>query len=728
MSRDSTSAALRIFGDILDLSPEERARELRLRCAGNADLRARVEGLLRRADQDDGDDAEVDEARAQVFRTIEAEARDGFWRDAPPPERIGDYTVSRRIGHGGMGVVYEAEQAHPKRRVAIKVLQATASLKSLARFRNEVAVLARLQHPGVAQIFEAGSADLGHGPQPYFAMEFVEGETILEHARHLDPRAQLALIAKVCDAVAHAHDKGVIHRDLKPGNILVTPDGQPKVLDFGIASTIDDADQEQQHTRAGQLVGTIDYMSPEQASGRREDVGMPSDVYSLGVIMFEMLTRGRRPHDTSGQSIQDALRTIAEHPAPSITKHAPAVRGDAATIVGTALATTRERRYQGARDLGQDIRAFLDQRPIAARSATATYRVKLLVRRHRAWFGAGVFGVVCLVVAWLWTDAESRRANKARSRELLQQQLARGVASVLENDGEVLPLHIDQNWSAAPYAREQHGSHDAFAMPFVMPEDGHVLSVEFAMANTGCENKHVQVAILHPTGKRGSGNFGTNMLGSPVEVFRTGEPTFQSVESKFGLQPLGAGPHCLSLTFSPSHSDDPDAAWFMPGVEPSKGMSLCWVHTHGQKGWQPSYRAVRFRVNYRNGAAYAIGHGCGGPGGVAPELGVSQPYVSEHSISFRSPVLVRSMFVLFLGFREIPAGFDLAGIGAPGCRLFVEPVFAVPGITDAHGRWGCVYRLGASVDIYAQAAILGQDSRSMLLTNAGRLFTGTPGN
>ncbi len=206
------------------------------------------------------------------------------------PERIGRYHVVRLIGEGGMGTVYEAEQTNPKRRVAVKVIRADrANEEVLSRFQREVDALARLGHPGIAQIYEAGVAEIKYNgqrvpDQPFFAMELVRGEPVKAYAqdRQLATGERLGLVACICDAVHHAHQKGVIHRDLKPGNILVDASGQPKILDFGVARAIDaDLQRFGMQTAAGKIIGTVPYMSPEQVMGDSRQVDTRSDVYAL---------------------------------------------------------------------------------------------------------------------------------------------------------------------------------------------------------------------------------------------------------------------------------------------------------------------------------------------------------------------------------------------------------------------------------------------------------------
>src|SRR5262249_38256380 len=219
---------------------------------------------------------------------------------APQFPAVGRYRVVRVLGEGGMGTVYEAEQDNPRRTVALKVIRAgSASDSLLKRFDREAQILGRLHHPGIAQVYDAGLAE---GGQPYFAMELVHGVPLDQYARDhaLDPPAQLELAARVCDAVQHAHERGVIHRDLKPANILVEASGQPKVLDFGVARAADvGLTAGGGRTEAGQLLGTLGYMSPEQASRGPSAPRAPGDGYALGVSLAGRLAH-RAPHNPGG--------------------------------------------------------------------------------------------------------------------------------------------------------------------------------------------------------------------------------------------------------------------------------------------------------------------------------------------------------------------------------------------------------------------------------------------
>src|SRR5262245_29634776 len=227
------------------------------------------------------------------------------------PATIGQYKIIRLIAEGGMGAVYEAEQERPHRKVALKVIKAAwAEPDLLRRFTQESTALGRLQHPGIAQIYESGVAETSFGAQPYFAMELIHGLplTVYADAKRLDLRKRLGLLEQVCAAVEHAHQRGIIHRDLKPANVLVDEHGQPKVLDFGLARVTDSDAQATRQTDMGQVLGTLAYMSPEQVQGDVLDIDTRTDVYSLGVILYELLA-GKRPYDI-GKTLPDAVSTI----------------------------------------------------------------------------------------------------------------------------------------------------------------------------------------------------------------------------------------------------------------------------------------------------------------------------------------------------------------------------------------------------------------------------------
>ncbi len=316
----------------------------------------------------------------------------------PLPASIGRYRIIRLLGEGGMGAVYEAEQDQPRRLVALKVIRAAwASPEMLRRFEQESQTLGRLHHPGIAQIYEAGSADAGFGVQPFFAMELIHGKPLVEYAdeHKLNTRQRLELMIQVCEAVHHAHQRGIIHRDLKPGNILVDETGQPKILDFGLARATDSDAQATRQTDIGQLLGTLAYMSPEQVLADPLALDIRSDVYALGVILYELLA-GKMPYTLSRQ-LHEAVRTIQQTDPAPLSSVSKMYRGDIETIVAMALEKDKNRRYASAAALAGDIRRYLDDQPITAKPASASYQLHKFARRHKALVaGVGAVFVVLL--------------------------------------------------------------------------------------------------------------------------------------------------------------------------------------------------------------------------------------------------------------------------------------------------------------------------------------------
>lgn len=331
---------------------------------------------------------------------------------------IGPYTIRGVIGAGGMGVVYEAKQKSPRRTVALKMLKrGVASRSALRRFQYEAQTLARLRHEGIAQIFEAGTWDDGTSGRPWFAMEYLAGaKPITTYCldKQLGTRERLELFCKVCTAVQHGHQKGIIHRDLKPSNILVTSGGVPKVIDFGVArSTDSDLAVTTLQTDIGALIGTLQYMSPEQCAADPNDIDTRSDVYALGVVLYELLCESL-PYDIRNAAIHEAARIICqEEPTkPStVNKH---LRGDLETIALKALEKDRDRRYQNASALDEDISRYLGGDPIAARRPSGWDYLSRFARRNRAAAAAivAVFGILVVAVVGVSifaVDASSQR-------------------------------------------------------------------------------------------------------------------------------------------------------------------------------------------------------------------------------------------------------------------------------------------------------------------------------
>jgi tetratricopeptide (TPR) repeat protein len=331
---------------------------------------------------------------------------------------IGGVTITRLIAEGGMGRVYEATQEKPRRTVAVKVMRPGLTSPSvLRRFEYEAEVLGRLQHPGIAHIYSVGVHQMANATVPYFLMEYIaDARTLTTYANDLKLpiRQRLDLFRSVCDAVAHGHQKGVIHRDLKPSNILVDASGQPKVIDFGVARATDsDMALTTMNTNVGQLIGTLQYMSPEQFDADPNTIDVRSDVYALGVILYEVLV-GRPPYDLKKKGVHEVARIVQEDDPTPLSDFEKTLKGDVAIIAGKCLQKDRSRRYSGASELAADVSRFLAGEPITAAPPSFWNALSRVARRHRA-AAAAVAGIAAsLVVAVIGVSAFAIRAERAR--------------------------------------------------------------------------------------------------------------------------------------------------------------------------------------------------------------------------------------------------------------------------------------------------------------------------
>ncbi len=382
MATDRWDQIEALFERAVELSPEERPEFLEKKCGRDRELKNELECLL----------ANDHRAGTHFLEPRHADRRlEHNHLDFDPllNQRIGSYQTKSVIAHGGMGTVYLADQDNPRREVALKVMHSAPwSAAARKRFEYESQVLARLQHPNITQVFQAGIHLTESGAAvPFFAMEYLfEAKTITQHVResHFDIRRSLELFLEVCDAVTHGHQIGVIHRDLKPDNILVTAEGRVKVIDFGVARAVDsDIAQTTTHTDAGQIIGTLQYMSPEQCVADADGIDTRTDVYSLGVVLFELLT-GQTPYDVSRMTIHAAARVICEQAPASPSSLERRCRGDLETIVLKALEKSRAKRYTGVEALSADIRRYLNREPISAHPPNAWTKAMGWASRHPA--------------------------------------------------------------------------------------------------------------------------------------------------------------------------------------------------------------------------------------------------------------------------------------------------------------------------------------------------------
>lgn len=309
---------------------------------------------------------------------------DGRGLFGAPPLRIGRYVVGERIGSGGMGVVYRARHCETGADVALKLIRGeSVTDETVARLKQEAKALGSLRHPGIAAVHDAGTEVIDGVETPYIAMEYLPGaRSITSYAKDRSEREKLELFVSVCRAVDHANGRGVVHRDLKPSNILVDGDGVAKVIDFGVAKVLGAAGERSHVTEQGRLVGTPEYMSPEQVQGRSELIDARTDVYGLGVVLYELLC-GRLPYHVSRRSPLEAMRVICDDP-PTLPTHVRRGFSDEMqTILLKMLAKERPRRYQTAGEAADDIDRYLRGRPVQARRDTVRYRLRKALSRGK---------------------------------------------------------------------------------------------------------------------------------------------------------------------------------------------------------------------------------------------------------------------------------------------------------------------------------------------------------
>jgi serine/threonine protein kinase len=449
----------------------DRAAFLAHACRDDPPLRARIEALLAAADEAESFFAAGESLVSETIAPLQALA-------SRPPEvpvnapgeepigtRIGRYVLLEKIGEGGCGVVYMAEQEEPvRRRVALKIIKLGMETKSvIARFEAERQALAMMDHPNIARVFDAGATDRG---PPYFIMELVRGVQITRYCdqHRLDVRARLGLFIQICHAIQHAHQKGIIHGDIKPSNIMVALHDSrpvPKVIDFGISKATE-ARLTERHlfTAYAQLIGTPAYMSPEQAEMGGVDIDTRSDIYSLGVLLYELLT-GRTPFDSrelmaggldgmrrilrerepmrpSGKlaALPDGdLRQVAAQRQTEPERLVALLRGDLDWVATRALEKDRSRRYETANGLAMDLQRHLDNEPVIARPPSWSYRLTKLVRRNRVVFIAGGAVAAALVVGTgtsTWLLLKEREARRRAVAAEQQQARLRHAAELRE--------------------------------------------------------------------------------------------------------------------------------------------------------------------------------------------------------------------------------------------------------------------------------------------------------
>ena len=514
-----------IFLRLIELPPEERAAALERECGADAALRQRVELLLKAHEEPDSFLDQSGDQLAATFVTdadephaVQAEETPAEGGSSSLPELsatldfdsrgeiqagvviAGRYALKEKIGEGGMGEVWVAKQSEPvKRKVAVKVIKTGMDSKAvLARFEQERQALAMMDHPNIARVLDGGLTPAG---QPFFVMELVNGLQLNEFCDQtkLPLKQRLELFVPICQAVQHAHQKGIVHRDLKPANILVTlVDGRPvpKVIDFGVAkATSGKLTDESLSTQFGAIVGTLEYMSPEQAGYAGDDIDTRADIYSLGVILYELLT-GLRPIDaerfkqaaftemiriireeepskpSTRLSTDKSLPTLAAVRMIDPRKLTALLRGELDWIVMKCLEKPRERRYETANALVRDIQRFLADEPVEARPPSAGYRLKKFVRRNKGQVTAAVLVMLALILGIVGTSlgwreakrqeglADARRidaveAQKAESERAEGERLAKLLAEQKQAEAEKQKQRAEMGEDLAKQRLEQ---------------------------------------------------------------------------------------------------------------------------------------------------------------------------------------------------------------------------------------------------------------------------------
>lgn len=429
-----------LFLELKDISDARREAILGERCHDLPELRKEIEALLINHDAMKAVNTNASGLGLMGIHPEQIQSTDQI------PDRIGAFRVLGILGTGGMGKVYEAQQNNPKRRVALKIIRSgVVSPESVRRFKLESSALAILKHPGIAQIYETGSLDTDDGtdPRPYFAMELVDGEPITQYAERvsLNTKQRLELIAQVNDAIEHAHQRGVIHRDLKPNNILVTDAGQIKILDFGIARIESQDRMMTIHTSAGAIVGTIGYMSPEQLVGDPGLVDTRTDIFSIGILLFELLC-GHQPFDVADIPLTEAVLLVTSTDAPRLGSLNKAFRGDIEAIVSKALAQDPGRRYQSAGSMAEDIRRHLADQPIIARLPTLRYQAGKFAKRNKGLVVGFSVAVIALIAGTVLSTLSARAA--------MEREAEKQVA--LEESTEIVEFLTNMLGSASPIA------------------------------------------------------------------------------------------------------------------------------------------------------------------------------------------------------------------------------------------------------------------------------------
>ncbi len=432
-----------LFARAINLTPDVRANYLNQN-ASSREIAKEVASLCESTEKSDGfllapTDAPLD-ATQDYTGTVLANAVT-LNDDALLGQEVGGFRLVRRLGLGAMGIVYEAQQSAPSRRAAIKILRSGYFCDPIdvQRFLHESEILAQLEHPGIVRVYASGTMPTKLGDVPWFAMEFIDGVSLTDWCKTVTSVAEkVRMLCQICDAVGHAHNRNVVHRDLKPANVLIVPPSdqstnkhQVRIVDFGISRVVGQTTDERSFTRTGSIIGTIDYMSPEQFDGG--EITAQSDVYALATVGYEMLT-GRLPHPSNGKTIAEIITDRKNSSPLQLSKIDDQLRGDLEAVFARALAPNSDQRYASAVDLADDLRRYLDDRPVLARRPSTLSRLLKYVHRNRVAFILSTSVIAILAIGIVLYANEAMRAQQKADQFAYEAKKSRALNSFLTND------------------------------------------------------------------------------------------------------------------------------------------------------------------------------------------------------------------------------------------------------------------------------------------------------